>query len=147
MEWYTTIYGFWERIEDERQRQKLTYKDLKKRCGFSAGGGRFLSEQYNPNLSSFVKLCNGLNVTADYLLFGKKSEQESLEYFQSFDIDAMWTRINKEIIRQDLTKNELATKCCFAHGNLYNNRSIALPYFARVCAELHVSADYILFGI
>lgn len=34
----------------------------------------------------------------------------------------------------------------FDRRNLYGYANLSLPYFARPCAELHVSADYLSFG-
>lgn len=147
MEWYVTVYGFWDRIEEEKQKQNLTNGKLAKRCCLGSNGVRMLNQQYNPTLYNFVKLCDGLNVTADYLLFGKISERkQNIGYSNSFALHDMWCRINEERIKQNLTKNELAIKCRFTHSILSGDRSILLPYFARICAELHISADYILFG-
>jgi len=137
------VYGMWERIEDEKQKQNLTNKTLAKRCCLGYRGVRMLNEQYNPKLCNFVKICNGLNVSADYLLYGRES---SIDHIQPFAIDDMWKRIENERKNQNLSKNELAKKCRFSSGNLSGSGNIYLPYFARLCAELNVSADYILFG-
>ena len=58
-----------------------------------------------------------------------------------------WNRIDNEIKRQHLSKVQLAKRCRFDRKILINHRYyMYTPYFARLCAELHVSADYLLFG-
>lgn len=54
-------------------------------------------------------------------------------------------RVNEEIKKQNITKAELAKHCRFNRKNFYSG-NLTLAYFARLCAELHVSADYLLFG-
>ena len=54
-------------------------------------------------------------------------------------------RVNAEIKKQNITKAELAKRCRFDRKNFYSE-NLTLAYFARLCAELHVSADYLLFG-
>lgn len=62
-------------------------------------------------------------------------------------INGLWERIDDEIHIQNRTKEEIAKRCRFDRKVLYDsNKNISLPYFARLCAELHVSADYLLFG-
>ena len=61
-------------------------------------------------------------------------------------IRGFWDRLEEEIYKKGISKAELAKRCRFERKVLYEKRSMYLPYFARVCAELHVSADYILFG-
>lgn len=58
-----------------------------------------------------------------------------------------WNRIDKEIKRQHISKMQLAKKCRFDRKILSNHKTyMRTAYFARLCAELHVSADYLLFG-
>lgn len=61
-------------------------------------------------------------------------------------INGLWDRINDEIYRQHKTKAQVAKSCRFDRRTLYGEYNISLPYFARLCAELGVSADYLLFG-
>ena len=63
------INGLWDRIDDEIYRQHKTKKDIAERCGFER---RNLCGYDNPSLPNFALLCKELNVSADYLLFGKK---------------------------------------------------------------------------
>ena len=65
-------------------------------------------------------------------------------------IDGFWDRLDEEIRRQNKSKLEIAKKCRFDRKTLYrpkqDNRYIRAVYFARLCVELKVSADYLLFG-
>lgn len=61
-------------------------------------------------------------------------------------IDGFWDRIEEEIHRQNKSKAQIAKKCRFNRKTLYGYNNMSLPYFARLCAELNVSADYLLFG-
>lgn len=63
------INGLWERINNEIYRQNITKRDISEKCGFNR---KLLYEYNNPSLPSFALLCKELNVSADYLLFGKK---------------------------------------------------------------------------
>lgn len=63
--------GLWERINDEIYRQNKSKKDIAERCGFDR---RELTGYYNPSIPYFAILCKELNVSADYLLFGKNDE-------------------------------------------------------------------------
>ena len=65
-------------------------------------------------------------------------------------MDDVWDRIDEEIHRQNRTKLSVAEQCGFNRRILQQkgkHRSIHLPYFARLCAVLNVSADYLLFGV
>lgn len=66
------VSGLWERINQEIYDQNKTKKDIAAHCGFH----RNLLNGYddkvvNLSLSYFMLLCKELNVSADYLLFGK----------------------------------------------------------------------------
>ena len=64
-------------------------------------------------------------------------------------IEGLWDRIDGEIHRQNRTKAGLARQCGFDRKILMRDTSsgtISLPYFARLCSALNVSADYLLFG-
>lgn len=61
-------------------------------------------------------------------------------------INGLWDRIDEEIYKQNKSKAQIAKNCRFDRRNLYGHANLSLPYFARLCAELHVSADYLLFG-
>ena len=64
----------WDRIEEEIYRQNRTKLSVAEQCGF----GRKILQQTRKHrgfyLPYFVRLCNALNVSADYLLFGEKKE-------------------------------------------------------------------------
>lgn len=61
-------------------------------------------------------------------------------------IDGLWERIDEEIHVQNKSKAQVAKNCRFDRKTLYGHTNLSLPYFARLCAELNVSADYLLFG-
>ncbi|RKI87881.1 hypothetical protein D7V94_20170 [Parablautia intestinalis] len=64
-------------------------------------------------------------------------------------LDGFWDRLDEEIRRQNKSKKQVAEKCRFGRKTLYrpkNNRYMRAVYFARLCVELKVSADYLLFG-
>jgi len=61
-------------------------------------------------------------------------------------INGLWERIDEEIYKQNKSKTQIARNCRFDRKTLYGHSKLSLPYFARLCAELHVSADYLLFG-
>jgi hypothetical protein len=58
----------------------------------------------------------------------------------------MYDRIERELYKQGISKEELARRCGFGRKVLQEKGSMYLPYFMKVCATLHVSADYLLFG-
>lgn len=67
------VSGLWERINQEIYDQNRLKKDIAASCGFN----RKVLEGYddksnNISLHYFMLLCKELNVSADYLLFGKK---------------------------------------------------------------------------
>lgn len=65
-------------------------------------------------------------------------------------LDGFWDRVDEEILRQNKSKKQVAEKCSFDRKTLIrpnqSNRYMRVVYFARLCAELNVSADYLLFG-
>ena len=65
-------------------------------------------------------------------------------------LDGFWDRLDEEIQRHGMSKAQLAERCGFERKMLYNpkrnGRYIRIVYFARICAALRVSADYLLFG-
>lgn len=62
-------------------------------------------------------------------------------------LQEFWDRIDNEIKRQNISKLQLANRCRFDRKILSNHKAyMRTAYFARLCAELHVSADYLLFG-
>jgi len=64
-------------------------------------------------------------------------------------MEGFWDRLDETIYKQNRTKIALAKQCGFNRKTLYrrkNNSYIILPYFARLCSALNVSADYLLFG-
>ena len=57
--------------------------------------------------------------------------------------------MDEEIHKQNRSKLQVAKRCRFDRKTLYrpkNNRYMCVVYFARLCTELNVSADYLLFG-
>lgn len=65
-------------------------------------------------------------------------------------IEGFWDRVDEEIRKQNKSKLQISKRCRFERKTLYrskqNNRYMRVVYFARLCAELGVSADYLLFG-
>lgn len=59
----------------------------------------------------------------------------------------VWTRINSTLVERGINKKDIAEKCGFSRKTLSVYSSINLIYFARICEELNVSADYFLFGL
>ena len=64
-------------------------------------------------------------------------------------LDGFWDRLDEEIQKHGVSKTQLAERCGFNRRTLSRrkgNSYIILPYFARLCSALNVSADYLLFG-
>lgn len=65
-------------------------------------------------------------------------------------LDGFWDRLDEEISKCSLNKQQISQICGINRKTLYNpkrsNRYIRLVYFARICSVLKVSADYLLFG-
>lgn len=59
----------------------------------------------------------------------------------------VWTRINSVISEQKKAKYKIAERCGFDRRTLVCKSNISLVYFARLCEELNVSADFFLFGL
>ncbi len=59
----------------------------------------------------------------------------------------VWTRINSVFAKQKVAKCKVAKKCGFDRKTLIARRNISITYFARLCEELNVSADFFLFGL
>ncbi len=64
----------------------------------------------------------------------------------NFVVLGFWERVDQEIYSQNRTKIDIAEQCGFDRKNLSGYTNLSLPYFARLCSVLHVSADYLLFG-
>ena len=59
----------------------------------------------------------------------------------------MYDRLERELYIKNISKAELARRCGFhRHVLQRDSGTMYLPYFMKVCATLHVSADYLLFG-
>ena len=54
----------------------------------------------------------------------------------------VWTRINSVFAEQKVAKCKVAKKCGFDRKTLIAQRNISITYFARLCEELNVSADF-----
>lgn len=59
----------------------------------------------------------------------------------------VWERINSVIAEQGTNKKAIAEKCGFERKSLCRYGNLTLTYFARLCEELNVSADFFLFGL
>jgi len=59
----------------------------------------------------------------------------------------MYDRLEQELYRMNLSKAEVARRCGFNRKVLQRDSgTMYLPYFMKMCATLHISADYLLFG-
>ena len=65
---------------------------------------------------------------------------------QKDSMDAFWDRVEKEIYLQKKSKKRVAEKCGFDRKTLIGRRNLSTSYLAKLCIELNVSADYLLFG-
>lgn len=63
-------------------------------------------------------------------------------------LDGFWDRLEDTIYCKNRTKVDVAKQCGFDRRvlNRRKNSYIILPYLARLCSVLNVSADYLLFG-
>ena len=61
-------------------------------------------------------------------------------------MDGFWDRIDDEIWKQNKPKSGIAKRCGFKRSTLNGDYNISLPNLAKLCKELDVSADYLLFG-
>lgn len=69
------VSGLWERINQIIYDQNREKKEIAARCGFRRGIlNGYDDKDVNISLLYFMLLCNELNASADYLLFGKKKE-------------------------------------------------------------------------
>lgn len=70
------VSGLWERINQVIYNQNREKKEIAAHCGFRRGIlNGYDDKDVNISLLYFMLLCNELNVSADYLLFGKKKER------------------------------------------------------------------------
>lgn len=68
-------------------------------------------------------------------------------YIDSEYLSSVWSRINSAISEQGTNKSEVARRCGFDRKTLSSYGNLNLTYFARLCEELNVSADFFLFGL
>lgn len=64
-------------------------------------------------------------------------------------VEGFWKRLDNGIYKQNRApKKDVAKQCGFDRKVLIrtDHNNIYLPYFARLCNVLHVSADYLLVG-
>ena len=62
------------------------------------------------------------------------------------DISDFWWRVERQLYIQNKTKKEVAIKCGFDRKNLIEKRNLSTSFLMKLCKELNVSADYLLFG-
>ncbi len=67
------LYEFWLRLDDAIYSQGRQKKEVAKKCGFDR---KVLSNYSNISVAYLILLCKELNISADYLLFGKDLETE-----------------------------------------------------------------------
>lgn len=68
-----------KRIKDEKKKQKLTNSKLSDITKIPLGTlNKILSgDSKDPQVSAIIKIAQALNVSADYLIFGKEPQQEA----------------------------------------------------------------------
>ena len=65
--------GFQERLKKAVYDSGLSLSEIERRSGVSHSSvSAYMSKDYSPTAFSLAKLCLVLNVSADYLLFGKE---------------------------------------------------------------------------
>lgn len=71
-------YDMLKRIKDEKKKQKLTNKELSEVTGIPLGTvNKILSgDSKDPQVSAIIKIAQALNVSADYVIFGKEAEKQ-----------------------------------------------------------------------
>lgn len=76
----------------------------------------------------------------------RKEIQNMAKTNLSKELRGFWKRVDDEIYQQKRTKTDVAEKCNFDRKvlSIYGNMSVA--FLARLCKELNISADYLLFG-
>lgn len=62
------------------------------------------------------------------------------------DISDFWWRVERQLYIQNRTKLEVASKCGFDRKILIEKRNLSTSFMRKLCQELNVSADYLLFG-
>ena len=62
------------------------------------------------------------------------------------DMHDFWERVDAEIYSQGRSKLEVAKTCGFDRKNLSERRNLSTSFLAKLCIELNVSADYLLFS-
>lgn len=72
------VRGFWERLNGEIHNQNRKKYELAEQCGFDR---RVLCGEYNISLPNLAKLCKELDISADYLLFGKSIKENEYEHY------------------------------------------------------------------
>lgn len=82
-----------------------------------------------------------------YKFVGKDLGKMSKSAVDSEYLSDVWTRINGTIVEQGINKKDIAKKCGFDRKILSSYSNLNLIYFARICEELNVSADFFLFGL
>ena len=71
----------WRSRAHERMKSlRLNRNDLGKILGITGGAvGHYLSGRNQPSVETFMKICMALDVSADWLLFGRANTQPSAE--------------------------------------------------------------------
>lgn len=83
-----------ERIKSLKKEKKLSNEELSKLSGVPIGTlAKILgSETKDPQISNIIKIAEALNVSSDYLIFGKSKNISS----DSFTLISMYENLNKE---------------------------------------------------
>lgn len=106
-----------QRIKDEKKKQKITNKILAEVTNIPLGTiNKILSgDSKDPQVSAIIKIAQALNVSADYVIFGKEADRQcndvGIQLYQQLDDE------DKAEIRGEMKQMLKAAK--------YNKTSIA----------------------
>lgn len=76
----------------------------------------------------------------------RKEIQNMAKTNVSNELSGFWKRLDDEIYRQERTKVNVAESCDFDRKVLSTYGNISIAFLARLCKELDISADWLLFG-
>lgn len=89
----------WRSRARERMRSlRLNRDDLAKILGITGGAvGHYLSGRSQPSVETFMKICMALDVSADWLLFGRANAQPSAQVSKSaLRVASAWEKLPKD---------------------------------------------------
>lgn len=77
---------------------------------------------------------------------GKVTNNNMARMKLDLQLHDFWERVDAEIYSQGRSKKEVASKCGFDRKNLIERRNLSTLFLIKLCKELNISADYLLFG-